>query len=94
MRNAVGSRASGCLVFGDGAAAGLDRGDLLGEGQRDGRAERAGAGRAGRQQGDEAGARFLVAGRIPRRSRRKIAFLAARFARALDGGDADSLESF
>lgn len=32
------------------------------------------------QQGDDAGARFLIAGRVPHRARRKIAFLAARFA--------------
>ncbi len=36
------------------------------------------------QGGDEAGARFLIAGRVPMRSRRMIAFLAARFAEGLD----------
>ncbi len=38
------------------------------------------------QQGDEAGARFLIAGRVPAQSRHKIAFLASRFAQSL--GDA------
>ncbi len=35
------------------------------------------------QSGDEAGARFLIAGRVPFHARRKLAFLAARFAHSL-----------
>jgi hypothetical protein len=35
------------------------------------------------QSGDEAGARFLIAGRVNLHARRKVAFLAARFAQSL-----------
>lgn len=38
------------------------------------------------QSGDEAGARFLIAGRVTPHARRKVAFLAARFAQSLPNG--------